>query len=231
MDPISQLENAIVARLQPIKTELAASIPHLLIVPFPGTPEEYRKMAVQEGAIFVACRGSRFGPQLEQGSPEQQRTLSFEISLKLRDLRGHSGAYAILEAVRNKLQGFEIVSRVPLMAVRDGFLGLEDNYWVFTSTFEAELLNELVYNPVTSVTISGVSTLAIGEIRKLTATVAPADATNANVTWESDSDAVVVENGYVTGISAGTAIITVTTEDGEFTDAWEITVPEPDPAP
>jgi len=231
MDPISQLENAIVTRLLPIKTELAASIPNLHIIPFPGTPEEYRKMVIQEGAIFVACRGSRYGPPLEQNSSDQDRTLSFEISLKLRDLRGHSGAYAIIEAIRKKLQGFEVVSRVPLVSVRDGFVGIEDNYWVFVSVFEAELLNELVYTPVTNVVISGTTTLAIGEVKKLTATISPSTATNKTVVWTSDDEAVTVENGYLTGISAGTATITATTVDGEFTDDWEITVPEPEPDP
>lgn len=61
---------------------------------------------------------------------------------------------------------------------------------------------------------------------QLTASVIPANATNQNVTFESSDDAVatVDENGLVTGVSEGTATITVTTEVGAFTDDSVITV-------
>ena len=59
----------------------------------------------------------------------------------------------------------------------------------------------------------------------LTATVAPADATNKTVTWSSSDDTIAtVADGVVTGVAAGTATITVTTQDGGFTDTAEITV-------
>ena len=58
---------------------------------------------------------------------------------------------------------------------------------------------------------------------KLTATVLPEEADNKDVLWASDDDtiATVDENGVVTAVGAGTARITVTTVDGEYTDtAW-----------
>ena len=65
-----------------------------------------------------------------------------------------------------------------------------------------------------------------GSTVQLTATVAPANATDTSVTFESDDEAVVTvdANGLVTGIAAGEATITVTTTDGEFTDTSVVTV-------
>lgn len=59
----------------------------------------------------------------------------------------------------------------------------------------------------------------------LTPTVAPTNATNKNVTWSSSNEAVAtVSNGVVTAVAAGTATITVKTNDGGYTATCEVTV-------
>ena len=65
---------------------------------------------------------------------------------------------------------------------------------------------------VTGVTLNKSSTsLTAGDTEQLTATIAPSNATNKNVTWSSDTTSVAtVSNGLVTAIAAGTATITVT---------------------
>ena len=80
--------------------------------------------------------------------------------------------------------------------------------------------------PVTGVTLNKTSTsLYVGDTETLTATVAPDNATNKNVTWStSDANVATVENGVVTAVSAGTATITVTTEDGAKTATCTVTV-------
>lgn len=80
--------------------------------------------------------------------------------------------------------------------------------------------------PVTGVTIDETASIAVGETKTLTATIAPEDATNQNVSWASDDTGVatVDATGKVTGVAAGTATITVKTEDGNFTDECEVTV-------
>ncbi len=57
-------------------------------------------------------------------------------------------------------------------------------------------------------------TIASGKSRKLTATIAPVNASNKKVTWTSDNDAIATVNqeGTVTAVSEGTATITVTTD-------------------
>ncbi len=80
--------------------------------------------------------------------------------------------------------------------------------------------------PVTGVSLDKTeATLKIGKTLTLTATVAPANAGNKNVTWSSDREGVaIVENGVVTAVAEGTANITVTTEDGNYTATCAVTV-------
>ena len=80
---------------------------------------------------------------------------------------------------------------------------------------------------VTGVTLNKTSTsIQVGDTETLTATVLPEDATNQNVTWKSDKPeiATVDANGKVTGVKAGEATITVTTEDGGKTATCKVTV-------
>ena len=80
---------------------------------------------------------------------------------------------------------------------------------------------------VTGVTLNKTAlTLETGASETLTATVAPANATNQKVTWKSSNPAVasVDANGKVTGVAAGEATITVTTEDGGKTATCKVRV-------
>ena len=86
---------------------------------------------------------------------------------------------------------------------------------------------------VTDVSLNKSSlSLQIGGNETLTATVAPDNATNKNITWESSNTAVAtVNNGKVTGVAAGTATITVTTVDGNKTATCTVTVTAGTPVP
>ena len=69
------------------------------------------------------------------------------------------------------------------------------------------------------------TSIEVGETETLAATLSPANASNQNVTWTSSNDAVAtVADGVVTAVAAGTATITVTTEDGSFTATCDVTV-------
>ena len=86
-------------------------------------------------------------------------------------------------------------------------------------------VNTKVYN-VESVSLDKTGiTLAEGGSQTLTATVYPSNATNKNVSWKSSNTSVAtVSNGKVTAIKAGTATITVTTDDGGKTATCQVTV-------
>ena len=75
-------------------------------------------------------------------------------------------------------------------------------------------------------------TLNIGQTETLLATISPSTATNKNITWSSSASniATVSETGIVTASHTGTAIITVTTEDGGKTATCTVTVNAQNPA-
>ena len=86
--------------------------------------------------------------------------------------------------------------------------------------------NITVITPVTGVTLDKeTESLFVGETATLTATVAPADADDKNITWtSSDAKVATVANGVVTAVGAGSATITVKTVDGGFTATCTVTV-------
>ena len=83
---------------------------------------------------------------------------------------------------------------------------------------------------VTSIELDMTETeITEGESLQLTATVLPEDATDKSVTWASSNEAVatVDENGLVTAVVAGTAIISASTIDGSNLTAFCTVTVEP----
>lgn len=92
----------------------------------------------------------------------------------------------------------------------------------FTTTYDVTVIM-----PVSGVSLNKeTTTIILGQTETLIATITPENATNKNVAWtSSDNNIVTVDNsGIVTAVNGGTATITVTTEDGSFTDTCEVTV-------
>ena len=90
--------------------------------------------------------------------------------------------------------------------------------------------NERPSTAVTSVTLDKTTCdLLAGETIQLSATVNPGYADNKAITWTSNAESVatVDANGLVTAKAEGTAIITVTTEDGGKTAQCVVTVSTP----
>lgn len=87
--------------------------------------------------------------------------------------------------------------------------------------------NAVANVPVTGVSLSPTSaSVNVGSSTTLTATVAPSNATNKTVTWSSNntSKATVNASGVVSGVAAGSATITATTQDGNKTATCTITI-------
>ena len=79
---------------------------------------------------------------------------------------------------------------------------------------------------VTGITLDNSTlTITIGSTGTLTATVAPANATDKSVNWiSSDPTIATVANGLISGLKIGTATITVTTVDGSYKASCTVTV-------
>ena len=70
--------------------------------------------------------------------------------------------------------------------------------------------------------------LAVGDEKQLSAEIKPAEATDKTVTWSTSDPAVadISSDGLVKAVGAGTAEITVTTNDGGYTDSCTVEVTE-----
>jgi len=111
-------------------------------------------------------------------------------------------------------------------------IGIAEGFATITATTEDGNYTATCEVEVTPVFVTGVTlsqttaTPRIGETLTLTATVQPTNATNQTVTWTSSDTTVATVNnaGVVNAIALGSATITVTTEDGNYTATCEVTV-------
>lgn len=106
-----------------------------------------------------------------------------------------------------------------------------------TATCAVTVLEEAPVISVTGISVTGVpeKALEIGDTVTVIAVVEPENAANKNVTWVSSKPEVAsVADGVITALAAGETQITVTTEDGNFTQSFDVKVNEkanPDPGP
>ena len=84
-----------------------------------------------------------------------------------------------------------------------------------------------VVQPVTGVSLNKKSgELDVGESMSLISTISPSNATNQKVNWKSSNSniATVDANGKIKALTSGTAVITVTTEDGGYQASFKLKV-------
>ena len=87
-------------------------------------------------------------------------------------------------------------------------------------------------NVSVNVPVEGISldrsnvTLKLGESLQLSATITPDDAANKKLSWSSSDPSVVFVDGQgnIRGLKGGNALITVITEDGNYSASCEVTV-------
>lgn len=94
-------------------------------------------------------------------------------------------------------------------------------------TFKINIVSGKIINNITGITLNETfKELDIIDTFQLIATIEPANATNTNIIWSSSNEEVATVNqkGLVTAKSIGEAVITATTEEGNFTASATITV-------
>ena len=129
---IATIEDAII-------TQLRSQISSIEIAHYPDRPETWR-MTHRIGAALVMYKSAEYGELLDTAAIIQQRKLEFEISIMMRDLGwavGGDGAYAIIEAIRSALTGFQIPGCRKLYPVREKFVkrDKQGGVWTYASTF------------------------------------------------------------------------------------------------
>jgi len=135
---VETIETAIVNRL-------SAQIGTIEIAHFPDKPEAYR-MTHRIGAALVRYEGAEYGRLIDTAAIVQERTLKFEVTVMMRDLGwtlggaaggGTPGAYAMIEAVRAALTGFQVPGCDKIYPLRERFIkrDKQGGVWIYAISF------------------------------------------------------------------------------------------------
>jgi hypothetical protein len=128
-----------------IVNRLSAQIGTIEIRPFPDKPEAYR-MTHRIGAALVRYEGADYERLTDTAAIVQQRTLSFEVTVMMRDLGwnfggaaggGTPGAYAMIEAIRAALTGFQVPGCDKIYPLRERFVrrDKQGGVWIYALRF------------------------------------------------------------------------------------------------
>ncbi|MCK7130281.1 Ig-like domain-containing protein [Enterobacter roggenkampii] len=172
-------------------------------------------------------------------------TISFEGEVRQNDKLDQYGVYRLIKYFNTEIQA----ARQPTLWVRMGFGavtlqgymlinalssdGGSNDIVTFSTEFKvADASTFQVFDtdstvPATGVTVTPATTsLAVGATLQLTGTVNPADASDKSGTWKTSNatKATVNSTGLVTGVAAGSATVTFTSNDGSFTGNCAVTV-------
>lgn len=175
-------------------------------------------------------------------------TISGEGEFRKKDKTTEIGAIHISKYIFDEVQA----GRQPTLWLRFDFVGEDSGTYIMgyfnttswsgdfggtdISTFSGEWkvadADTVVFEvgddiPVTGVTVApATASIAVGATQQLTPTILPADASDKTGTWSSSATgkATVNQSGLVTGVSAGSAIITFTSNDGAKTSTSAFTI-------
>ena len=154
-----------------------------------------------------------------------------EINEALEDKKDHEekvenvikDTVAFVESTKTPITGDEVYTEVSKDTIPDPSL---------VAFMEGAFL-KMTEDAVTGVTVDETASVKVGDTVTLTAIVEPDTATNKGIAWSSSNVAIatVGENGVVTGVSEGKAVITARSHDGSFSDACTVTVSAADVPP
>jgi len=177
----------------------------VIVFTTPGEPRELIALPTEDEVLL-----SWLAPEDDGGSEITGYEVSSDGGISWTDIiRENKHLFTGLEA------GMEYVFKV--RAVNEAGYGLDAELLVYT----------LDRVSVTGVSLTRESiTLSIGDTERITAIVTPDDAEDISMIWESsDTEVVSVDaHGVVTALTMGSAIITVTTNDGGFSASCYVTV-------
>jgi len=124
---IKAIENQIIERLK-------AKIQELHIEGFPEKPAEF-KLIHPKGAILVHYQGSSYSEPKSLGCIFQTRKLEFSLTIVMRNLRSHEGAYDYIDKVRDILTGFKPENCEKMYPIKEDFLAEDNGIWQYGINF------------------------------------------------------------------------------------------------
>lgn len=127
---IAEMEDAMVALL-------TAKLPDLKVEAFPDKPEAYR-LTHAHGAVLVGYSGSRLNSADVLAGNNQKRRIEFQLVVKVRSLRKHAGAYAVLDAVRTALSG-QNIRGARFFPTREQFEDVTNGVWTYLAVYAADI--------------------------------------------------------------------------------------------
>ncbi|MCC3372263.1 polysaccharide lyase family 8 super-sandwich domain-containing protein [Cohnella sp. REN36] len=187
--------------------------------------DEHVLLVTNEGLIKAISVGTAVVRAISVANPE----LVYEQEIRVVDADVET-----VKALINAIGMVSLKSKGDIDAAREAYNELSDDQKALVDNYEELAAAERQYEDlveaakkVNGVTIDkGTMNLTVGTSGQLTATITPSSAVNMNVTWSSSNPnvATVDSNGMVTAVAEGTAIITVTTEDGGKTATCSVIV-------
>lgn len=126
MTAILDIETAIIDRLKDQVSEL-------LVIGFPESPAGYI-LTHPKGAVLVSYQGSSFS-EPKSNFVSQIRRIEFDITLVVRNLRNHDGAYGYMDIIRTALTGYRVLDVARLYPTREGFLSEQSGMWQYGMSF------------------------------------------------------------------------------------------------
>ena len=116
---------------------LATALPDLKVEPFPDKPETYR-LTHPHGAVLIGYSGSRMPDPFVLAGTEQRRRLEYQLVVKVRSLRDHTGAYAVLETIRTSLSG-QAIRGARFYPAREQFEDVSSGVWTYLAVYAADV--------------------------------------------------------------------------------------------
>lgn len=137
-----ELEQAVIAQLK------SAAL-GITVEPYPNSPGDY-SLLDPAGAALVVIRGSRYEQQF---NGVQNRATRIIVTLLVRNLNAHQGAYALIDAIAMALMGWTPPIQgsgqnwCGLRVVSDQYVNEDNGVWQYDMMFETSRLAVSAYNP------------------------------------------------------------------------------------
>lgn len=124
---INNIENSIIERLK-------NKFPELHVEGFPEKPAEFR-LIHPKGAVLIHYQGGNYSDQKALAVIVQDKKLEFSITIVMKHLRTHEGAYEYLEKVRDLLTGFKPENCSKMFPTKEEFIGEDNGIWQYSINF------------------------------------------------------------------------------------------------